>query len=417
MTTAALQTYLPPDRLRTLAHGETLPDRTTGSALFADISGFTPLTEALRELLGARRGAEELAKHLDTVFNSLIAETDKHGGSVVGFAGDAITCWFDESTSFAAQRAMACALALQRAMPALSSIVLPNQATITLALKVSIASGTARRFVVGDPNIQYLDVLAGPTVSRTSTAEQLAQKGEILLDEATATLLGPLLKIVEWRTDTDGGQRFAVAEDFAWDIRPVHAWAVQHLRDEQLRAWILRPVYEREVSHRSALLTELRPCVALFVRFMGIDYDADDGQEQLDTFIQRTQRAAKRYAGTLINITVGDKGSYVYIDLGAMSVHEDDARRAVRLALKLRDTAEMQLQMGITLGTMCVGSFGSQTRRTFGTLGDEVNFAARLMQIAAPGEILLSGHVHRTVGDDFVFEPRSPLKLKGKSEL
>ena len=36
-----LHTYLPQDRLRALARGETLPDRTTGSALFADISGFT----------------------------------------------------------------------------------------------------------------------------------------------------------------------------------------------------------------------------------------------------------------------------------------------------------------------------------------------------------------------------------------
>ncbi len=40
-----LHTYLPQDRLRALARGETLPDRTIGSVLFADISGFTALTE------------------------------------------------------------------------------------------------------------------------------------------------------------------------------------------------------------------------------------------------------------------------------------------------------------------------------------------------------------------------------------
>jgi class 3 adenylate cyclase len=44
-----LHTYLPQDRLRALERGETLPDRTTGSALFADISGLTALTEGLRE--------------------------------------------------------------------------------------------------------------------------------------------------------------------------------------------------------------------------------------------------------------------------------------------------------------------------------------------------------------------------------
>ena len=56
--------YIPTDRRQALARGETLPDRTTGAALFADISGFTPLTEALAKELGPRRGAEELTKEL-----------------------------------------------------------------------------------------------------------------------------------------------------------------------------------------------------------------------------------------------------------------------------------------------------------------------------------------------------------------
>jgi hypothetical protein len=38
--------YAPQDRYQALARRVELPDRTTGSALFADISGFTPLTEA-----------------------------------------------------------------------------------------------------------------------------------------------------------------------------------------------------------------------------------------------------------------------------------------------------------------------------------------------------------------------------------
>ena len=44
-----LHTYLPQDRLRAWARDEILPDRPTGSALFTDISGFTTLTEGLRE--------------------------------------------------------------------------------------------------------------------------------------------------------------------------------------------------------------------------------------------------------------------------------------------------------------------------------------------------------------------------------
>ena len=72
-----------------------MPDRVRGAALFADISGFTPLTEALANELGPQRGAEELTAHLDRVFHALIDELERRGGDVIYFSGDAITCWLD----------------------------------------------------------------------------------------------------------------------------------------------------------------------------------------------------------------------------------------------------------------------------------------------------------------------------------
>ena len=53
----SLIAYIPTDRRQALARGLELPDLTTGAALFADISGFTPLTEALVQALGPQRGA------------------------------------------------------------------------------------------------------------------------------------------------------------------------------------------------------------------------------------------------------------------------------------------------------------------------------------------------------------------------
>jgi two-component system cell cycle response regulator len=92
-----LAIYMPIDRCHALARGETLPDRLTGAALFADISGFTPLTGALAQELGLERGAEELTRTISQVYTALIDEVHRYGGSVIGFAGDAITCWFDDS--------------------------------------------------------------------------------------------------------------------------------------------------------------------------------------------------------------------------------------------------------------------------------------------------------------------------------
>ncbi len=214
----ALGTYIPQDRLRAVACGQALPDRTSGSALFADISGFTALTESLRDALGPRRGAEELTHHLDLVYSALVAEVEKYDGSVISFAGDAVTCWFDGAD--AAMRAVTCAFDMQSAMLAFAAITLPAGRTSSLSLKVCVATGDARRFVVGDPAISYIDALAGATVTRTATGEHLAGKSETLVDEATASALGETLSAVAWRT-AEGGEKFAVAA--ALHRRAAHA--------------------------------------------------------------------------------------------------------------------------------------------------------------------------------------------------
>ena len=134
-------------------------------------------------------------------------------------------------------------------------------------------------------------------------------------------------------------------------------------------------VYERE-SSGSAFLTEFRPCVALFIRFTGIDYDSDSAENELDAFIRQVQNVALRYDGTLMDITIGDKGTYAYVNFGALAAHEDDSRRAVKAALELRNKTELGLQIGVTQGLMRVGAYGGETRKTFGALGDDVNLAA-----------------------------------------
>src|SRR5262245_58027106 len=110
--------YIPVDRRLSIARGVDLPDRCHGAVLFADISGFTPLTETLTKELGPKRGADELTKRLDTIYDALIAQVERYRGSVIGFAGDAITCWFDDGPEPAKGEltAIAAALAMQQAM-------------------------------------------------------------------------------------------------------------------------------------------------------------------------------------------------------------------------------------------------------------------------------------------------------------
>src|SRR5215213_7305114 len=92
---SSLLAFLPIDRQHALANFTPLRARTSGAALFADLSGFTPLTEALVRALGPQRGAEELTRQLNLVYNTLIGQVDNYRGTVIGFSGDAITCWFE----------------------------------------------------------------------------------------------------------------------------------------------------------------------------------------------------------------------------------------------------------------------------------------------------------------------------------
>jgi class 3 adenylate cyclase len=91
-----LSVYLPIDRRAALLRDAMLPDRAHGAVMFADVTGFTPLAESLVQALGSRRGAEELTALLNQVYSALITQIEQFGGSVVGFSGDAITCWFDD---------------------------------------------------------------------------------------------------------------------------------------------------------------------------------------------------------------------------------------------------------------------------------------------------------------------------------
>ena len=283
-----LSVYIPMDRRQAMRRGESLPDRSTGAAVMADVSGFTPLTEALARESGPQRGAEEITRYLNQVYDALITEVHRYQGSVIGFSGDAITCWFDGDDGL---RAATCAVQLQRAMDQFGRITVPSGPAVTLAMKAAVAIGPVRRFVVGDPNVQLIDVLAGATLDRLAAAEQQVHKGEVVLSAETAARLQQRAVIAEWRTDAAGGQ-FAVLQRLTSPAAP-QPWpefVSNPDLEQQVKHWLLAAVYARESSGQGAFLAELRPAVALFVHFGGIDYDGDaTAGQKLDDYVRWVQ--------------------------------------------------------------------------------------------------------------------------------
>jgi len=417
----AAATYLPMDRRLALARGESLPARTQGAAIFADISGFTPLTEALAHELGASRGAEELTHHLNRVYDALIDELHRYGGSVISFSGDAITCWLDGDQG---ARATACALAMQHAMASFAEVRTSGGTAVSLGMKAAVATGSVRRFVVGDPDHCLLEAMAGDTLDRLAAAEQLAEKGQVILDASAIDSLTGILEIETWRTQAETGERCGVVTALTEPVppKPWPASSLEALSMDQVRGWLLPPVLQRLEAGQGEFLAELRPAVALFLQFGGIDYDQDPAaRHKLDRFIRQAQAILNRYDGSLLNLNIGDKGSYLYACFGAPIAHEDDAARAVSAALELQALGASldyltPLKFGLATGRMRTGAYGSNSRRTYSALGDAVNLSARLMTSAGPGEILASQRLRHKAGGDFSWEQLPPLQVKGKRQ-
>lgn len=415
-----LSAYLPMDRRQALVRRKSLPEHTSGSAIFADISGFTPLTEMLGRELGPKRGAEELTRHLNQVYDALVAELHRFGGSVIGFSGDAITCWLDGDNG---ERAVGCALAMQAAMGAFAQVSTAMGKTVTLELKTAVSTGKVRRFLVGNPDIQIIDILCGRPIDLMAEAEHLANRGEVVMDAHSARLLGDLLVISEWRGGSGDNPAAAVIKGVTKEIsdRPWKPIPAKKLTPSRVRPWLLKPVFERLQLGKGDFLAELRPAVALFLRFTGINFEEDpDTQAKLDEFIRRAQQIIKDLDGTLLQLTIGDKGSYFYAGFGAPFAHEDDALRAVRAAFALQDMIEgftppLTVQIGIAQGQMRVGAYGGSESRTYGVLGDSTNLAARLMQASEHCQILATNFIYQESQDEVQWQKMPAIKVKGKT--
>jgi class 3 adenylate cyclase/tetratricopeptide (TPR) repeat protein len=119
-------------------------------------------------------------------------------------------------------------------------------------------------------------------------------------------------------------------------------------------------------------------------------------------------------------------GDAVMAVFGIPRLHEDDAVRAVRAAVGMREALAalntelerehgegLAARIGVNTGEVVAGDPSAGQRLV---TGDAVNVAARLEQAAEPGEILLGGSTFRLVKDAVEVEPVEALALKGKEE-
>jgi DNA-binding SARP family transcriptional activator len=98
---------------------------------------------------------------------------------------------------------------------------------------------------------------------------------------------------------------------------------------------------------------------------------------------------------------------------GLAAAHEDDALRALRAALELRDAAAGWDGVALAMGADCGAVFvGSGTRGERFASGQALSLAGRLQEVADAGSILLSEGIHRLVEQVVVAEPLTHGELR-----
>ena len=142
---------------------------------------------------------------------------------------------------------------------------------------------------------------------------------------------------------------------------------------------------------------------------LGEQLDPETLRALLARYFEAMKTIVERHGGTVEKF-IGDAVMAIF---GVPTLHEDDALRAARAAVEMRDALPelgIEGRIGLTTGEVVTG-----TVERLAT-GDAVNVAARLEQAARPGEVLIGEATFRLIEELVDVEPVEPLSLKGKGD-
>ena len=142
---------------------------------------------------------------------------------------------------------------------------------------------------------------------------------------------------------------------------------------------------------------------------LGESVDPEALQGLLARYFERMKGIVESHGGSVEKF-IGDAVMAVF---GVPVLHEDDALRACRAAVEMRDALPelgVEGRIGVNTGEVLTG-----TEERLAT-GDAVNVAARLEQAAEAGEVLLGAQTLRLVAAAVEVGEERLLELKGKSE-
>jgi tetratricopeptide (TPR) repeat protein len=358
-------------------------------SMFLDISGFTPMTEALMK--HGKEGAEILSQIINTVFEPVIAAVYQAEGFISTFAGDAFTAIFPNSDK--ADLAVMGALEIKHVFQKIGKQE-TKYGEFELFVKLGLSYGIVEWEILGTEKHKAYS-FRGEAIDGCARSEHHCEKMDIVLDDnlfkrvqsekiKTAIINEQYHKLLN--VDMTG-QIFASA---AKTYSPA---------PEILEKFVPDPVIAQTIQG------EFRNVVSVFISF------CEMSPEKMTPIFNEMIALADQFGGYIDAIDFGDKGANSLILFGVPVLYEKNLQRALDFALSMKSRLSDKIRIGITKGVVYAGFKGSVIRGCYGVLGASINLSARLMIKAGFGEILTIEEISRT--SHYLFKNLGEFHYKG----
>jgi predicted ATPase len=419
-----LKSYVPDVVTRYLAThpaplNEPYGERFPAAVFFADISGFTRLTERLAQR--GSEGVEALSDLLNAYFGQLIDIVLDHDGDIVEFTGDGIIALWPippgETLTTAVLQASTCGMVVQQQLAAFAL-----EEGVTLSLRISIGAGEVLIAHVGGILGRWELLVAGDPLIQVGACEQQAEPGDVVLSPAAWSLVH---KRCAGQPLPEGAIRLLTVPP---ETRHLSLPPVQLTPDmiPAMGGFLPGVILNRLEAGLSDWLAELRHVTVMFINVCDLNYDAPDIVDLLHQVMRALQGGLYQYEGSVNQFIVDDKGTVMVAAMGLPPLtHEDDAVRGVQAALAMRNRLRvlgLSCVVGIATGRAFCGARGSTRRRDYAMIGDVMNMAARLMQLAETFDhgdaapVLCDTATYEGARIRLAFEELPAVTLKGKAE-
>ena len=398
-------------------------DRYLGAVIFADVSGFSNLGDALERreheemeagrheiLPGAPTASEELARILGKEVEKMVEDVTRGGGDVIKFAGDCVIAVFPADQymdlpetgqygSLALATGQAVRVSVQM-MQAKNLFLFKSQQekqqyddeiaklVSKLNIHIAIGAGEVYGYHVGGVSGKWDYLISGPVMEQVRSADADSGAGEVVLSKEA---FSRLKKIKMRKTFLESGN-VKLETYFGPTEEPPFSRPWEKIKDQpqlcealanKLQSYVPKPLVHQVESGNTLWLAGKKQISTIFCRLIGIDYSSKQGATaviQLAEIITQVQAILVSAQGTLTRVISDDKGTSMLIAFDHPQ-HAVDAAIAITAAVEAIPVSQdtFRTAIGITTGVVFCGPVGGRIRAEYTMHGSVVNFSARLM--------------------------------------